>query len=216
MSHLEDVIAPLLPGKIVECFQRGDPCITGHLCPNRDGKIAETFGMDDIILDQGRYMLLLELANKNPNDSFEELTRNPKLKNRFSALPPKELGLLLVEAQDERAYKNLEKSSEHIKKKNALTGRVLACNHERWGLFRKLSFTVRATYHLSVAFFVGYGATFLRWGRFIAEKKKEEILLHGMGERLSPLFLEYYGFGYNLERYPLTIEARLWNWILPR
>lgn len=211
MSHLGNLIGSKLPEKIVTWFQRGNSYSEGFVCPHRDGKIADAFGIHDIIIDQGRYMTLWGLANERPSDTFAELTEGGEFTTRFSALPPPELGEILVEAV------RVGKGAEYMRRKNALPGRVLACNHEQWGFFRKLSFTVRATYQLSVAFFVGYSIFFLKWGRFITESEQEEVLLRDMGERLRPLFLEYYGFRYNPEGYQSrTIEARLWNWILRR
>lgn len=217
MSHLGRIVGAALPKKIVNWFQRGQSYSAGYVCPHRDGKISSSFGMNDMIIDQERYMTLWRLANERPADDFTDLTQNPKFTGRFSALPPPELGDLIVEAQEKKVVDSQELSAEFMRRKNALPGRVLACNHERWGIFRKLSFTVRATYHMSVAFFVGYGTTFLKWGRFITEREQEQMLLRDMGERLTPLFLEYYGFRYNPGDYPSrTIEARLWNWILRR
>lgn len=211
MSHLGRVIGAELPGRIVEWFQRGQPLTSGFVCPHRDGKIADSFGVNDIIMDRGHYMALWVKANARPNDSFEELTENRNLIARFSALPPPALGAILSEANREG------KSPGQMDRKNALPGRILACSHEQWGLFRKLSFIVRATYHVSLAFFMGYGITFLRWGNFISIEEKQEMLLRDLGERVRPLFLEYHGFRYNPEDYPSrTIEARLWNWILRR
>ncbi|MCP5505579.1 MAG: hypothetical protein H7A38_01690 [Chlamydiales bacterium] len=211
MSHLGRLMGAKLPEKIVEWFQRGQPLTRGFVCPQRDGKIADSFGVNDIITDQGRYMTLWEKANKQPNASFQDLTENPNLIARFSALPSPALGAILSEANREG------KSPGQMDRKNALSGRILACSHEQWGLFRKLSFMVRATYHVSLAFFMGYGITFLRWGNFVSTEEQQEMLLRDVGERVCPLFLEYHGFRYNPEDYPSrTIEARLWNWILRR
>ena len=212
MSHLGSVIAPKLPEKIVEWFQSGQSVYEGYTCPMKDGKISSTFGINDVVLDQGRYMDLWKKANQAPNKDFKALTEE-KFENAYAALPPEALGTLLLEAVRNKDSK--EKSLEYMKQKNALRGRILACNHEEWGPFQKLSFMIRAVYHIGVAFFVGYGTIFLRGGNFISEGEQREMLLSDMGERLRLLFLEYYGFRYNPEDYPSrTIEARLWNSIL--
>lgn len=128
-----------LSEKIVEWFQRGQSISSGFVCPNRDEKITEIFGVSDIVIDYGRYMTLWKMANKSPNDSFEDLTRNLNLTGRFSAFLPPALGEILTEANRDG------KSLEQMDRKNALPGRFLACTHKRWELFQKLSFTVRAT-----------------------------------------------------------------------
>jgi hypothetical protein len=204
-----------LPEKIVEWFLSGQSFHEGYTCPFRDGKISNTFGINDILLDKGRYMELWNGANQDKEKDFSQLTGDQTLAERYAALPPKALGYLLVEALQKEAKGSKDLSADYVKQKNALPDRMLACNHEEWGLFQKLSFMIRAVYHIGVAFFVGYGTIVLRGGNFISEGEQTEMLLCDMGERLRPLFLEYYGFRYNPGDYPpRIIEARLWNLIL--
>lgn len=90
-------------------------------------------------------------------------------------------------------------------------------NAGEWGLVRKLWFSAKAVYHVSMAFFLEYGAWVLREGNFIEQSTQNEIRTHDVGERLRNLFLEYHDLPYNGEHYALnTIEVRLWNWILRR
>lgn len=110
-------------------------------------------------------------------------------------------------------HKNLNCSIRHPFNFN----NVQVHNARTWGLFQKLWFSVRAIYHISMAFFLDYGVWILRAGNFISQSTKQTILANDVGGRLSFLFLEYHGFGYNVENHPnKTIEVRLWNWILRR
>ena len=89
------------------------------------------------------------------------------------------------------------------------SGRNPAFPDESWGLTTKLIFVMRCVYHTVVSILSEIALFFV--GFFISADSYNQYRSDNVGERMTELYMQYYGFDYDYSR-PNTFENKIVRW----